>query len=70
MSCALTAAVDGSEDGQIHCFQEGQPCHAGLERLKFVNGAIFASQENDSFAAITLSDMEEAASKSSLIDIE
>ena len=26
-SCALTVAPDGSEDDQIHCLKEGQPCH-------------------------------------------
>ena len=31
--CAITVATDGSEDDQIHCLKEGQPCHAGLSRL-------------------------------------
>ena len=35
-SCALTGAVDGSEDRHIHCFKENQPCRAGLEWLKVV----------------------------------
>ena len=25
-SCAITTALDGSEDSSIHCFKEGQPC--------------------------------------------
>ncbi|RMX41294.1 hypothetical protein pdam_00017738, partial [Pocillopora damicornis] len=33
-SCALTVALDGLEDGHIHCFKENQPCRAGLQRLK------------------------------------
>ena len=39
-SCALTVAVDGSDDGHIHCFKENQPCRAGLQRLKVVQQAI------------------------------
>ena len=29
--CGPNLAVDGSEDSLIHCLQEGQPCHSGLE---------------------------------------
>ena len=32
-SCGLRVAVDGTEDGHIHCFKEKQPYHAGLELL-------------------------------------
>ena len=32
-ACALTSAIDGSDDKDIHCFKEKQPCHAGLEML-------------------------------------
>ena len=32
-TCALTSAIDGSDDKDIHCFKEKQPCHAGLEML-------------------------------------
>ena len=62
--CSLTAAADGLEDEQIHCFQERQPCHAGLERLKFAKETYLESRENDPFAAI-----EEALPESSLIDL-
>lgn len=31
--CALASAIDGSEDKDIHCFKEQQPCHTGLELL-------------------------------------
>ena len=30
---ALTSAIDGSDDKDIHCFNEANPCHAGLEML-------------------------------------
>ena len=33
-SCALNLAIDGTEDGKIHCFKEGQPCHKGKEILE------------------------------------
>ena len=29
MSCAITTAMDGSEDDKIHCFKPDQPCAAG-----------------------------------------
>ena len=29
-SCALTPAVDSSEDELIHCLKPSQPCHSGL----------------------------------------
>ena len=29
-SCALIVAFDGSQDNEIHCLKEGQPCHAAL----------------------------------------
>ena len=32
-ACALTSAIDGSEDNNIHCLKEGQPCHSGLSML-------------------------------------
>lgn len=32
--CALTAATDGSEDSDIHCFKPGQPCHSGRAILR------------------------------------
>ena len=32
-TCALTSAIDGSEDNNIHCLKEGQPCHSGLSML-------------------------------------
>ena len=65
-SCALTVAPDGPEDDQIHCLKEGQPCHAGQDRLASIQQALTASRATDPFADVTLSDVEEAAPKSSL----
>ena len=49
-ACALTSATDGSEDKDIHCFKEHQPCHAGLkmltEQMQLVN-----EPEDNSFVA-------------------
>ena len=35
-SCALTLAVDGSEDELIHCLKPSQSCHFCLAQLKAV----------------------------------
>ena len=67
-SCALTVAVDGSEDGHIHCFKENQPCRAGLERLKVVQQAMSNSRDKDPFDGITESDVEDVAPDSLIID--
>ena len=67
-SCALTIAVDRSEDGNIHCFKENQPCRAGLERLKVAQQAMSNSCDKDSFDGITESDVEDAAPDSLIID--
>lgn len=34
LSCAITTAVDGSNDDDIHCFKATQPCAAGRQLLK------------------------------------
>ena len=67
-SCALTVAVDGSEDGHIHCFKENQPCRAGLEGLKVVQQAMSNSRDKDPFDRIAESDVEDAAPDSLIID--
>ena len=67
-SCTLTVAVDGSEDGHIHCFKENQPCCAGLERLKVVQQAMSNSRDKDLFDGIRESDVEDAAPDSFIID--
>ena len=69
-SCALTIAMDGSEDGHIHCFKENQPYRAGLERLKVVLQAMSNSRDKDPFDGITESDVEDAAPDSLIIDAE
>ena len=33
LSCAITTATDGSDDGYIHCFKPGQPCADGKKVL-------------------------------------
>ena len=63
-SCALTVVPDGSEDDQIHCLKEGQPCHAGQDRLASIQQALTASRATDPFADVTVSDVEEAAPES------
>ena len=68
-SCALTVAVDGSDDGHIHCFKENQPCRAGLQRLKVVQQAMSNSRDKDPFDGITESDVEDAAPDSLIIDV-
>ena len=60
---------DGSEDDQIHCLKEGQHCHTGQDRLASIQQALTASCATDPFADVTLSDVEEAAPESSLIEL-
>ena len=62
-------APDGSEDDQIHCLKEGQPCHTGQDRLASIEQALTSSCATDPFADVTLSDVEEAAPESSLIEL-
>lgn len=62
-------APDGSEDGQIHCLKEGQPCHAGQDRLASIQQSLTSSHATDPFADVTLSDVEEAAPEMSLIEL-
>ena len=50
----------------MHCLKEGQPCHVGQDRLASIQQALTASRATDPFADVTLSDVEEAAPKSSL----
>ena len=64
----LTVAVDGSEDGHIHCFKENQPCRADLERLKVVQQAMSNSRDKDPFNGITEYGVEDAAPDSLIID--
>lgn len=68
-SYALTVAVDGSENGHIHCFKGNQPCDAGLERLKVVQQAMSNSRKKNPLDGITESDVEDAAPDSLIIDV-
>ena len=68
-SQALIVAPDGSEDDQIHCLKEGQPCHAGQNRLESIQRALTASCATDPLADVTLSDGEKASPESSLADL-
>ena len=45
-SCALTCAIDGSQDNTIHCFKADQPCHAGLEKLQSLTDVVTAARAN------------------------
>ena len=68
-SCAPTMAPDGSKDDQIHCLKKGQPCHAGQDRLGSIQQALTASRATDPLADVTLSDVENAATENSLIEL-
>ena len=68
-SCALTVAPEGSEDDQIHCLKEGQPCHSGQDRPASIQQALTTSYATDPFSDVMLSDVEEAAPESSLIEL-
>lgn len=59
-SCALTLAVDGSEDELIHCLKPSQPW-AVQQQLQ-------QTLENDPFQDITLSDVEDAAPMTTLLE--
>ena len=53
----------------IRCVKEGQPCHEGRDRLVAIQQTLTASRATDPFADVTLSDVEEAAPESSLIEL-
>ena len=62
-------APDGSEDDQIHCLKEGQPCHTEQDRLASIQQALTASCATDPLGDAMLSDVEEAAPESPLIEL-
>ena len=45
-ACALTSAIDGSDDKDIHCFKKKQPCHAGLKMLAKQTELATGQEEN------------------------
>ena len=51
-SCLLTVSPGGSEDDQIHYLGEGQPCHAGQDRLVSIQQALTASRTTYPFADV------------------
>ncbi|PFX13070.1 Pogo transposable element with KRAB domain [Stylophora pistillata] len=67
-SCALTLAVDGSEDELIHCLKPSQPCYSSLAQLKAVQQKLQQTMENDPFQDMTLSDVEDAAPMTTLLE--
>ena len=64
-ACALTSATDGTEDKEIHCFKEGQPCEAGLNMLK---EQIELSNGNEANPFILDEDIDDAAPPETIID--
>ena len=64
----MTLAVDGSEAELIHCLKPSQPCHSGLAQLKAVQQQLQQTLENDRFQDITLSDVEDAAPMTTLLE--
>ena len=46
-SCGLLTALDGSEDADIHCFKEGQPCSSGREMLAEQMKIMHETEDNE-----------------------
>ena len=67
-SCALTLAVDGSEDGLMHCLKPSQFCHSDLAQLMAAQQQLQQTLENDPFQGIMLSDVEDAAPITTLLE--
>ena len=42
----LNSPTDGTQDKNIHCLKAGQPCHAGLEKLKSFTDIVTAAHAN------------------------
>lgn len=51
--CAITTATDGSDDENIHCFTEGQPCEEERSLLEIETQKLLANSsaadDNDPF---------------------
>ena len=52
--------TNGSEDGLIHCFKEGEPCQNGREQLISQLGVLDEPDRPNQFDLITDSDVDEA----------
>ena len=60
-SCAITTSTDGSDDHEIHCFKEGQPCEEGRTLLTEKMEALVSgcSQDDDTDPFLSDTDDEE-----------
>ena len=67
--CGLNLAVDGNEDGLIHCLKEGQSCHPGAEIFQ-EQLAILSEPDTNPFDRLVAEDIDEATPESRLIDID
>ncbi|PFX12383.1 Pogo transposable element with KRAB domain [Stylophora pistillata] len=67
-SCALSLVVDGSEDELVHCLKPSQHFHSSLAQLKAVQQQLQQTMENDPFQDMTLSDVEDAAPMTTLLE--
>ena len=67
--CGLNLAVDGNEDGLIHCLKEGQSCHSGAEIFQ-EQLAILSEPDTNPFDRLVAEDIDEATPESRLIDID
>ncbi len=76
VSCAITTAVDGSNDDAIHCFKPGQPCEEGRsvlaeKMLAFTTVTIGNDDDSDDpFSSDDEDDHEETEMNEVLIDEE
>ena len=68
--CGIAIAPDGSEDENITCFKESQPCTSGLTKLKELRSILEEVRSVDPFEHVTESDEEDASPNELLIDQE
>ena len=47
LTCAITTNTDGSDDDNIHCFKNGQPCEAGRNELKTAMEKIISARDQE-----------------------
>jgi len=67
-SCGLNLALDGSEDGQIHCFKEGSSCSSGATLMKKATEALEEDQSSDNPFEIYDCDVNESYESFHVID--
>ena len=70
LSCAITTALDGKHDDEIHCFKSGQPCQAGRVVLQQKMVTFLSSDDDDDNSDLFASndDEEETESNELLVD--